>query len=379
MPRKTTEQLNLYTAKASNLYRALELSVFEQIAKRLKFKGNESILEWQARAMSDLGLINNHTIKELSAVSGRSVKQIELMLEEVGYSAVTDIDKVVKDVGYVIKDTPNNIDNIMRAYAEQTFLELDNFVNQTLVTTNFGTGKVTQMYQDIINKTMAEFNTGILTRQQALEKTILQWADKGIPSSFVDKGGNIWSLERYVDMVLKSTLNDTYNQLRTERMADYGIHTVIMTTVYDAAERCAHCQGKVLDMRNPSESEYPSIYNYGYGQKAGTLGINCRHDIIPFIPGVNTNNQRQIDPKLSIERSAVRAQQRNNERRIVRTKKKLIITKELGSPRVEHYSQLLRKQQLAQRELLAKADWLSRDYGREKVYTPKEVLMKGSL
>lgn len=378
MPRKTPEQLNLYSSQVTELYQALEVSIFEQIAKRLKFTETESILEWQARAMSQLGLINNHTIKELSIVTGRSVGEIESMLSDTGYSAITDIDKFVKEQGYVVKDTPNTIDSILKSYSQQAFLELDNYVNQTLITTNFGAGTVTRVYQDIINKTMAEFNTGLLTRQQALEKTIIQWANKGIPSTFTDKGGNVWSLERYVDMVLKSTLNDTYNHLRTERMSEYGIHTVIMTTVYDAAERCAYCQGKVLDMRNPSESDYPSIYDYGYGQKAGTLGINCRHDIAPFIEGVNTNNQPQIDPQESIRRSAVRAEQRMNERRIVRTKKKLIITKELGSPRIDYYKNLLGKQQLAQRELLANADWLRRNYGREKVYTPKETLMKGS-
>lgn len=376
----TPEQLTLYSSHAIELYRALETSIFEQIARQLRVRPHELLPEWQARVLSELGMLNNHVIKELSKVSGLAAEEIENMIKKTGYESITDIDKELPG-DYIIKPMPNNLDSLIQAYTDQTFINIDNYVNQTLVSTQYGFGSVMKMYEDIINQTTLEHLNGSLTHKQALEKIILKWADKGVESTFIDKGGNTWSLERYVDMVLKSTLNNTYNELRTSRMAEYDIHTVLMGVVYDSADRCAYCQGKVLDMRpiESADSGYPSIYFYGYGTPGGTCGINCRHPLFVFIPGVSENNQPQIDPKEAIERSKVREKQRELERAIRKTKKNIIVLGELGSEATPFYKQLLRNQQAEMRNLLDGADWLRRQYGREKVVTPKETLMKGSL
>lgn len=372
----TPEQLTIYSANASDLYRALETSIFEQIARQLRLYPNEDLPEWQARVLSELGMLNNHVISELSKVTGTAATEIENIIKKTGHKSITDIDKELPE-GYIIKEIPNNLDSLIKAYTDQTFINIDNYVNQTLVSTQYGFGSVMKMYEDIINQTAMEFMNGQLTHQQALEKIIMKWAEKGIESTFIDKGGHTWSLERYVDTVLKSTLNRTYNELRTSRMAEYDIYTILMGTVYDSAERCAYCQGKVLDMRpvGQNESGYPSIYVYGYGTAGGTCGINCRHPLFPFIPGVTENNREAVNPKEAIERSKVREKQRDLERKIRKTKKNITILEALGSDSVPKYKELLKNQQEAIRDLLSDADWLRRQYGREKVVTPSETLL----
>ncbi|EAC2379280.1 capsid protein [Listeria monocytogenes] len=368
----TPHQLDLYTADVLDLYRALESDIFEQICRRLKAPSNVNILDWQLEKMAQLKMINSYTLKKVSALTGKSEDEIKRIFNDVDSDAITSVDSELKEV-FDPKPVPTDLDRIISAYASQTFLDLNNYVNQTLITTNYGTGSVSIMYQQIINETTAKVLTGIKTFDQALEETIVRFADKGIASAFIDKGGHKWSMERYVDTVIRSTLNRSYNELRTGRMAEYDVYTVVMSSLMDSAKRCSRCQGQILDMRRPGEavSGYPSIYLFGYGLEGGTLGVHCRHSVTPFIPGVNVNNQPKYEKEEIRKRYEMREKQREIERRIRKTKKNILISKELESDKLEHYNKLLRSQQAQMRDLLSQpyTNHLRRNYKREKVYT----------
>ncbi|MEK4149988.1 phage minor capsid protein [Robertmurraya sp. FSL W8-0741] len=106
--------------------------------------------------------------------------------------------------------------------------------------------------------------------------------------------------------------------------------------------------------------------------------MNCRHLHVPFIPGVNTNNQPQFDEELNEKVAQARDTQRRIEREIVKYKKNLMIAKELGSDKADYWRMMVRRRQAAIRELIAKNEkYLSRNYKREKVYTPLETLLDG--
>src|SRR5690625_4655051 len=229
------------------------------------------------------------------------------------------------------------------------------------------------------------FNTGLYTFEQSLERAITELAQKGIDSYFVDRGGHTWSLERYVRTVLKSTLGNAYDEVRKERMADYGVHTVVVTSHAGAREACSKIQGNVVDLREPHEIpndwEYRSIYDpywqADYGEPGGHMGVNCRHMHIPFIPGVNTNNQPHYDEKLNERVAKATDTQRRIEREIVKYKKNLMVAEELGSENASYWRSMVSRRQKAMREHIAEnSDYLSRNYNREKVYTPLNTLLK---
>ena len=74
------------------------------------------------------------------------------------------------------------------------------------------------------------FNTGLYTFEDAVEKAITDMAQKGIKSTMIDRGQHKWSLEGYARTVLKSTLGNTYDVVRKERMAEYDVHTVLVSS-----------------------------------------------------------------------------------------------------------------------------------------------------
>lgn len=378
----TPHQLDLWSSNMAHLYQSLEGELMRLIAKRLN-SGHDNILDWQREKLQELHLFNKDAIKIISQITGIAESEVTRMFESLGEKIVKDVDG---QLPYDSLPLPNELDNIMKAYHDQVWSDINNYVNQTLLSTNFGYGSATtQMYNDIINKTTAAFNSGLFTFEEALERTIREWAQKGIRSTFVDKGGHTWSLERYVRTVLKSTLGNTFDKLRKDRMSEYGIHTVIVTSHMGAREACSKIQGNVVDLRPmaelPVDWEYRSIYdpywNADYETPGGHRGVNCRHLHIPFIPGVNTNNQPKYDPKENAKVAELNKRQRELERRVVKFKKNQMVSDALGqTDNAQAWGRKVRATQGALRQLINSNEHLSRNYSREKVYTPINTLLK---
>lgn len=378
----TPHQMDLWSGNMAHLYQSLEGEILRLVIQRLN-KGSNNIADWQLQKLRELHLFNSETAKLIAEVSGVSEKEVRKMFNNLGHSTIEDIDKLVAS-GLHLKPLPNNIDEVLRAYYNQAWGDLNNYVNQTLLSTNYGYGSaLSKLYTDIINKTVAAFNTGLFTFEEALERTVRQWAQQGIKSTFIDRGGHTWSIERYVRTVLKSTMGNTYNELRTSRMSEYGVNTVVVTSHMGSRLACSLIQGHVVDLRKniPINSEYKSIYDpywkADYGEAGGHRGVNCRHAWIPFIPGVNTNNQPIFSKAENDKVAALQKRQRELERRIVKFKKNKMVSEAMGNKLgAQSWQNSITATQTAIRKLVNSNEYLSRNYKREKVYTPLDTLLK---
>ncbi|MGC4019202.1 MAG: polymorphic toxin type 50 domain-containing protein [Muricomes sp.] len=379
--RDIPKQIDLWSCQMSELYNSLEGEIIRAIIKRIS-NGHTDILDWQMQAMKDLRLYNTDVTELVSKVTGFSEKEVERMFSEAAKETIGGIDDAVP---YDTLDVPSNLDTVMRSYYNQCWSGIDNYVNQTLISTNYEYGSATtRAYTQVLNRTQALFNTGIYTLDEAMCASVSELAAKGIKSTFVDKGGHTWSMERYVRTVMQSTLSNTYNELRTSRMVEYGIYTVIVTSHMGARKACTRIQGNVVDLRPVSDvtdSEYLSIYDpywqADYGSPGGHRGCNCKHNHIVFIPGVNTNNQPKYDEKENEEVRNLQAQQRRLERAVVKCKKNKMVSEEMGdSEGAKMWGRKIRGYQGKIRELVASNKYLARDYKREKVYTPLDLLLE---
>lgn len=372
-PRKPTitpTQLSLFTEPVLHVYRALEDEIFQMVAKRLKTSediGSDSVFEWQLDKMNQLRLLNDETIKALSKATGIAEKKIREVIQKVGLDTIASVDNELKGV-YSTLPQPNNIDMILETYVMQTFREFDNFVNQSLITTNYGEGTVARMYRRIIEETTGKVLAGVTTVNKAVAETVIKWAKRGIETGFIDKGGRVWTLESYAETVIRSTVNRTYNELRMSRMQEYGVDLVLVSSLPDPREACSRIQGKVASLSDPSSNpKYPSVYEFGYGEPWGLRGINCRHQFFPFIEGIMENNQRQYSVEEMTENRELRQKQRYYERQIRQAKRSLMVAEELGDEElIARQKALLRRRQARIREFVAEHD-LTRRYDRERV------------
>lgn len=162
-----------------------------------------------------------------------------------------------------------------------------------------------------------------------------------------------------------------------------------MSSYPNSREACAYIQGKVVNIvptDDPNYNDkYDSIYNHGYGEPAGTLGINCRHKLFPFTPGVNVNNMTQYNPKEAIRNGNLRQKQRYYERSIRDAKKRLKIAEELEDERmITRTKTLIAAHQKKLREYIKetnkmygkKYDILTRDYARKQIISKNKPIIE---
>lgn len=370
-PKITPSQLSLFTEPVTDIYRELESDVFEMIAKRLKTSQNitkDTVFQWQIEKMNQLRMVNEDTVKLLSKRTGKTEKEIRKAIKNTGVVTIDSVDHELKDI-YEPLSTPSHIDRTLESFVSGAFREYNNYVNQSLITSTNGAGTVTDMYRKIIETSTGKVLAGTKTINQAVTETIVEWSNNGLRTGFVDRGGNVWNLERYAESVIRTTTNNVYNDLRTERMEEYGLDLVLVSSLSDPREACSHIQGKVATLKKPEENDtkYPSIYDFGYGEPWGLRGVNCRHMFFPFVEGINENNQPQFSNTEMDYNRELRQKQRYHERQIRKAKQSLNIAETTGDEvSIKRYKNLVKSRQARMREFINESG-RTRQYDRERV------------
>lgn len=340
-------------------------------------KDPTKIMEWRLKALSQIGGLTDKVIKLISKNSGYSEQAIYDLIERDGLKVTKQFNKqLAKTLKKPVRGVSANSSVIIRSYAEQTMRDVNNYVNQTLLTRNYGHNSAARTYQEIVNKTVLDVTLGKKTPQKALFDNIYQWRDKGMSSSLIDKAGHKWSLEGYTRMVLQSTTSRTYNDLRIQSMKDYDTVLCTMSSHPAARPACAPIQGKVVCIVPHSDprcdNDYPNIYDHGYGTPAGTQGINCSHILNPYIKGVSHNYAEQFDPKQAVENMKIQQKQRYLERGVRKNKRKLQLAKRLNdSDGISKYTASVKGYQAKLRQIVNDHDFLARQYSREKIAKEK--------
>ena len=163
-----------------------------------------------------------------------------------------------------------------------------------------------------------------------------------------------------------------------------------MSSYHNSREACVYIQGKVVNIvptDDPNYNDkYDSIYNHGYGEPAGTLGINCRHKLFPLTPGVNVNNMTQYNPKEAIRNGNLQQKQRYYERSTRDAKKRLKVVEELEDEQMiaPRTKTLIAARQKKLREYTKetnkmygkKYDILTRDYARKQIISKNKPIIE---
>lgn len=376
----TPDKMQRDADSITNIYSELEDRIFNIIIKALKqsrFENveKEDVLLWQAKQLSKMGVLNENVIDLLASYTGETQEAIEQLIKGNGVKVVNEIDRELERMVHKSVPVSDDVNKILDSLVRQTFKDLNNNVNQTLITTNFNENAVMRAYQAILKQSTIESMTGLKTHEKAVRDNVYKMVDMGIKSGFVDKAGREWSMEAYSRTVIQSTSHRTFNDLRLKRMEDFDCVTALMSSHPSARKACATIQGDwvlvVPKNKAPDEFKYlPSIYDHGYGEPDGTQGINCKHILYPGRPDINTNNQPQYDADEAQENAEIQQKQRKIERDIRYQKKRMNAALELEDPEtVQMCKQVISNKQKQLRELINDNEFLVRDYIREQVYS----------
>ena len=387
MVKANDDKMLLEASGVGDIYKQMSEELFIRMIKRIKQRGVADLKNnpylWQLEKINDMHQLNEANINYVVRHTGIARELIDEIIQNEGLKVYKNsAEQIAEDLNRP-KPNYNSVQETLKKYAHQTFLEIDNLVNQTLLTTNMPDNAVMKVYKHIIEQTVAEVTTGLKSPDKAVSDTVMKWIDKGIPSGFVDKGGHTWSIERYADTVMTSTTYRVYNEMRTSAADELGVDTFLMSSHAASRPACAPIQGHVVTKQvdgfhshDKDVGYVASIYDHGYGEPGGAFGINCHHTLTPFIIGVNKVPDTKIpEPKQAIANGKKQASQRSYERGIRDAKYKLEAAKQLGDDKlIQHYQSLLAKRRLGIRKLLDNNEFLHRDYSRERIYKNQKFI-----
>ncbi|HEP3426243.1 TPA: capsid protein [Streptococcus pyogenes] len=369
------EQLMLDASNVADIYHQLTLELFDQVIDRIKERGSASLDDnpyiWQLEKMNEMGLLNEDNVKLISDRSGIAEEQLRHVIQNEGY-------KIYKDTKQQLLEATGGggfagnsiIQTNLAAYVNQAMGDIDNLINTTLPMS------VRKVYQSIVQESVAKVVTGLTTSDKAISDTVMKWAQKGF-YGFTDSQGKNWKADTYARQVIKSTAWRVYREVRMAPAEELGIDTFYYHKKATAREMCAPLQHQIVTTgvaRTEAGERILALSDYGYGYAWGCQGINCTHEMTPYIPGANykpdlPDELRDLTPKQAIENANAQAKQRALERSIRQSKEFLHVAEKLGdSELIDKYKSKVRIQQGAMRDYLKQHPFLYRDYAREKYY-----------
>lgn len=377
------EQLMLDASQVADIYHQLTLDLFDQVIDRIKERGSASLDDnpyiWQLEKMNEMGLLNEDNVKLISDRSGIAEEQLRHVIQNEGY-------KIYKDTKQQLLEATGGggfagnslIQTNLAAYVNQAMGDIDNLINTTLPMS------VRKVYQSIVQESVAKVVTGLTTSDKAISDTVMKWAEKGF-YGFTDSQGKHWKADTYARQVIKSTAWRVYREVRMAPAEELGIDTFYYHKKATAREMCAPLQHQIVTTgvaREVNGERILALTDYGYGHPAGCQGINCTHEMTPYIPGVNYKPDlpdylKDLTPEEAIANANVQAKQRALERSIRKSKELLHVAEKLGDQElIDKYKSKVRIKQGAMRDYLKQHSFLHRDYAREKYYYNDDTVKK---
>lgn len=365
--------------KVADQYTILQQEIFgmlidtiKGVRPRLTDLKAEEMVEWRIKALAQMGSLTQQVIDYVKKQSPTIEKAVDLVIKRDGLKVSQSFNRdLAKLLNQQIKPVSAATMQVLDSYAAQTWKSLDNNVNQSLLSTNVGKNPALRVYQDVLNKSTLAVTTGLKTPQEAIFNNIDDWVREGLPTTLIDKGGHKWSLEGYTRTVITTTTLRTYNDARMQSLKDYSQTLAIMTSHPAARPACAPIQGKVVNTVDHGDPQfnpkYPTIYDYGYGTPAGTLGINCMHQLYPYVEGVTVNHQQHYDEQEAIENGQKQQLQRYYERQVRKWKQRKEAAERIGNTNlVAKCNSAIRGYQSKIRKIVNENDFLTRQYDRER-------------
>lgn len=372
------------------IYGDLSSQILILMAEYLGKDIDEPIEVWQQKRIAEVnvmmkkvqailasGKYASTTNEALNMVIDETLKDIEPKLIEASKAGA-----LAKTTAYIDSLSINELKKNMKEDFALTF----NNMNKTIQS------MISQSYTKAITNVVAYFNS---RRQTVLDESvqkvmdgetfnkavisaIKQMADEGVPA-FVDRAGRKWSAEAYSSMYTRTNIHNMSIDVVMKRNEDYDNDLFEVSKHAGARPKCAPWQGKIVSKANKrgyvtdgngKKVRYIALSDTSYGEPDGLLGINCGHQLYPFIPNVSIDDIKpltaeQIKANDKVYRES--QQQRAIEREIRASKTREIMFRKAGMEDEAKAQAVKTREKQAKMRAFINKTGRTRRYDREKV------------
>lgn len=360
-----------------DIYNQIEYDLIIDIAKR--FDTYDTIggtLEWQLKKLDELGTLNADMVKTIAKYSKKSQKEIYDMLKSAGFANIDfeDLQKAYSAGAILVDPVTIRNNTVFAELVELSYKELDETFRM-IQTKALESAK--QSYMDVINRAYIEVATGTYDYNTSIRNAIQRMAENGITGATYKRGEKIvkYSLEATVRRDTLTAVHKLANQSSDVMCEEIGTDYVEISSHLGARVHLtnkianhAGWQGKVYKIHG-EDPEYPNLKeSTGYPDDIlGLGGVNCRHRMFPFVPGISTPNPINFSEEENRKAYELSQQQRKLERDMRKLKKKKAAAEAMGDK--ETAKKLKEKIKLKSDEIdkFCEDNKLKRDYNRELV------------
>lgn len=246
-------------------------------------KGNYASAEWGADRLKELGLLQDTNVKILEDELNKLYPEITAEFQRTQVATANETAKLVPASRLdqaVPVGSSERLKGILSAFENKAIGDISKTGSTMIAGLN-------NVYENTIQEIIAEgFITG--ESQRKTIKRVVQETSKllnkdGV-TALVDKAGRSWSLEGYGQMVVRSNNRQVATQTQEERFDEYGVDLIEVSSHVGARPLCEPYQGKIFS-RSGKSDKYPPLSSTSYGDPAGLFGINCGHNMYPYIEG----------------------------------------------------------------------------------------------
>ena len=326
--------------EVEGLYHELTMDIMVNIIRRLKKRGTADLIDnphiWQLEKLNDMHLITEENVKLISKYSGVAEEVFRDVIANEGFKIYQDSHQ---QLAQALKSdaTPNPlVQDSLNSLAKQTMFEVNNLINTTMPKA------LQKNYKQTLESAVAGVVSGTKSHEKALSEAVLKMYERGF-TAFRDRGGRMWTVERYAKTVIRTTTFRTYREMRERPADDLGIDTYYYSAKSSARELCAPLQHQIVTKgvaRTINGEKVLSLPDYGFGSPGGCLGINCGHYLTPFVVGVNYKPQlpeylQNLTEDEAKQNALDKARLKAFDREIRINKDKQILAKELGDKELQ--------------------------------------------
>jgi hypothetical protein len=269
-------------------YVELETIILEKITKRLE-KGIDTP-NWLSIKLSETQKVKEEIEKLLSEFTKNSDSKVLEIVTKVYNdgirSADVDFENLGLDVKTLILNSPllSNINEVNAVAINQIVGETNQLINSM----NFQILRKSQdMYRDIVGRTSAIVISGVETKRQAVQRTLNEFANKGI-SGFVDKAGRNWEMSAYADMAVRTAIGRASMAGHEQRIKQLGEDLVIVSNHPLECPICRPYEGQIYSLSGTSTKYQP----LSVAKAGGLFHPSCGHVATLFVEGFSDPTPR---------------------------------------------------------------------------------------
>ena len=329
----TTDFVFNEAMRFADKYKNVESRIFREMIGSIP--GTDmSIGDWVKQARKNNMSLMQYARKLTGMSSKALAKDLAIRFNVVVSETAKDVDEYLKLVkqkfpSFEIPRTKTQMFNFLRNFQPRTLRLLEKMNQNIMMPLSNIVPRYNQAFGDLINNAILRVSNG-MSVGDAVKESVKKLTKDNI--NYIQyAGGRKIKASSYVEMTTRTEMLNLHRDTQLERMREYNLNLVQISTHFDCSEMCLPWQGGVYTTGGVPSPKYEDI---NIAIAGGLYHPNCRHMQFPFVEGISKVSE-PVKVSDARKQRVVRERFRANKRVIERSQNQLQTSKFLDKRSID--------------------------------------------